>query len=149
MPKTFLEAIYKSYISNGILWNFSLLVVIFLGVEWDWLHLIRRPLTGLLYQPWAIDECGAVSGIRISNENRNTWRLPALTPICPPKMPHDLTWAQTRAAAVESRRLTAWAMARPSCFLFAVYITRIFCCNGRNCTFLLFNELRSQVRTSL
>jgi hypothetical protein len=27
--------------------------------------------------------------------------------------PHDLTWARTRAAAVGSRRLTAWAMARP------------------------------------
>jgi hypothetical protein len=23
----------------------------FLGVGWDWLHLVRWPLTGLLYQP--------------------------------------------------------------------------------------------------
>jgi hypothetical protein len=28
-------------------------------------------------------------------------------------IPHDLTWARTRAAAVGTRRLTAWAMARP------------------------------------
>jgi hypothetical protein len=28
-------------------------------------------------------------------------------------IPHDLTWAGTRAAAVESRRLTALAMAQP------------------------------------
>jgi hypothetical protein len=32
---------------------------------------------------------------------------------CPPKIPHDVTWARTRAAAMASRRLTVWAMARP------------------------------------
>jgi hypothetical protein len=32
-------------------------------------------------------------------------------PLCPPQIPHDLTWARTRAATVGSRRLTAWAMA--------------------------------------
>jgi hypothetical protein len=32
-----------------------------LGVRWDWVHLVRQPLTGLLYQPRMIhDECGAV-----------------------------------------------------------------------------------------
>jgi hypothetical protein len=31
-------------------------------------------------------------------------------------IPHDLTWARTRAASVGSRRLTAWAMARPHRF---------------------------------
>jgi hypothetical protein len=35
-------------------------------------------------------------------------------PLCPPQIPHDLTWDRTRVAAVGSRRLTAWAMARPS-----------------------------------
>jgi hypothetical protein len=38
---------------------------------------------------------------------------PAPMPLCPPQIPHDLTWARTRAAAVGNRRLTAWAMARP------------------------------------
>jgi hypothetical protein len=33
-------------------------------------------------------------------------------PLCPPQIPHDLTWAWMRAAAVESRRLTAWGMAQ-------------------------------------
>jgi hypothetical protein len=37
-------------------------------------------------------------------------------PLCSPQIPH-LTWARTRAAAVGSRRLTAWAMARPVPFL--------------------------------
>jgi hypothetical protein len=32
--------------------------------------------------------------------------------LCPPQIPYDLTWARIRAAAVGSRRLTAWAMAR-------------------------------------
>jgi hypothetical protein len=86
----------------------------FSGVGWDWVHLVRRPLTGLLYQPrMADDECGAVGGMKIDNGNRSTLREPAPVPLCPPQIPHYLTWARTRAAAVGSRRLTAWAMARP------------------------------------
>jgi hypothetical protein len=36
------------------------------------------------------------------------------TPLCPPQNPHGLTRAPTRASAVRSWRLTAWAMARPT-----------------------------------
>jgi hypothetical protein len=31
---------------------------------------------------------------------------------CPPPIPLDLTWDQTRTVVVGSRRLTAWAMAQ-------------------------------------
>jgi hypothetical protein len=34
-------------------------------------------------------------------------------PLCPPQVPHHLSWARTRAAAVGSWRLTARAMPRP------------------------------------
>jgi hypothetical protein len=34
-------------------------------------------------------------------------------PLCPPQIPHDLTWDWTLAAAVGSRRLTAWALSQP------------------------------------
>jgi hypothetical protein len=34
-------------------------------------------------------------------------------PVCPPQIPHGLTWDRTRAAAMGSRRLTASAVARP------------------------------------
>jgi hypothetical protein len=37
---------------------------------------------------------------------------PSLVPLCPPQIPHDLTWAWTPAAAVGSRQLTAWATAQ-------------------------------------
>jgi hypothetical protein len=47
--------------------------------------------------------------------NRNTWRKPAPVPFCPSQIQHDLTWAWTRPAAVGSRRLTAWAMAKFTC----------------------------------
>jgi hypothetical protein len=53
------------------------------------------------------DECRAAGGMRIDRENRSTWREPTPVPFCPPQIPHDLTWARTR-------RLTAWATARPS-----------------------------------
>jgi hypothetical protein len=82
---------------------------------WDWVHLVRQPLTGLLYQPRTIDvECGAVGGMRIGRGIRSTRRKPATVPRCPPQISHHLTWARTGAAVVGSRRLTAWAMARPT-----------------------------------
>jgi hypothetical protein len=69
---------------------------------------------GLLYQPRMIDDdYGAVSGMRIGRGHRSTRRKPAPVPLCPPQIPHALTWDLTWAAAVGSRRLTAWAMAQP------------------------------------
>jgi hypothetical protein len=72
----------------------------------------------LLYQPRMIDDddYGALGGMRTGRGNRSTRRKPASVALCPPQIPHDLTWDRTRAAAVGSQRLTAWAMARPSCF---------------------------------
>jgi hypothetical protein len=83
-----------------------------LGEWWDWVHLARRPLTGLFYQPRMIDdESGAVGGMRIGRGNRSTRRKSASVPLYPPQIPHDLIWARTVAAAVGSRRLTTWATA--------------------------------------
>jgi hypothetical protein len=59
-------------------------------VGWQWVHLVRRPLFGLLYQPRMIDECGAVGGIRICRGNRRTRRKSAPVPLGPPQIPHDL-----------------------------------------------------------
>jgi hypothetical protein len=37
-----------------------------LKLVWDWAHLVRRPLIGLLYQPrMIVDKCGAVDRMRI------------------------------------------------------------------------------------
>jgi hypothetical protein len=55
--------------------------------------------------------------MRIGRGNWSTRRKHAPVPLCPPQIPHDLTWARTRTAAVESRRLTVWAMARPIAML--------------------------------
>jgi hypothetical protein len=53
--------------------------------------------TGLLYQPRMIDDgdCGAIGGMKIDRGNRSTLRKPAPAPLCPPQIPHDLTWART------------------------------------------------------
>jgi hypothetical protein len=71
--------------------------------------------SGLLHKPQMIDEgdYGAISGMKIGRGNRSTRRKPAPAPLCPPQIPHDQTRARTRAAAVGSQRLIAWAMARP------------------------------------
>jgi hypothetical protein len=85
-----------------------------LGVGWGCVHWVRRPITGPLYQTRMIDdERGAVGGVRIGGGNRSTRRKATTVPFCPSHIPHDLTWAATRAAVVGSRRLTAWATARP------------------------------------
>jgi hypothetical protein len=53
--------------------------------------------TGLVYQSQMIDDvdCGAVGGMRIGRGNRSTRRKPVPVPLCPPQIPHDLTWART------------------------------------------------------
>jgi hypothetical protein len=53
-----------------------------------------------------VDDCGAIGGMKIGRGNRST-RRPAPMSRCPPQIPHDLTRARTRDAAVGSRRLTA------------------------------------------
>jgi hypothetical protein len=46
------------------------------------------------------DECGALGGIRIGRGNLSSRRKPTPMSLCPPQIPHDLTWARIRAAAV-------------------------------------------------
>jgi hypothetical protein len=76
--------------------------------------LLLRLFIGLLYQPWMIDgdDCGAISGMS-GRGNRRNRRRPASGPFCESQIPHDLTRAQTLAAAVRNRRLTDRAAARP------------------------------------
>jgi hypothetical protein len=85
-----------------------------MGWDWQWVHLVLRPLLWLVVQaPDDDDDCGAIGGMQIGRGNRNTWRKPALVPFCSPQTPHEMTRAWIRAVAVGSRRLTAWAIARP------------------------------------
>jgi hypothetical protein len=59
-------------------------------------------------------ECGAGGGTRIGRGNWNTKSKPASVPCSPARTQYDLTWNRNRAAAVSSRRLSAWATARPT-----------------------------------
>jgi hypothetical protein len=59
---------------------------------WDRVHLVRRPLIGLLYQLRMIDEYGAFGGIRTGRGNLSIWRKPAPVSLCPLQILHDLTW---------------------------------------------------------
>jgi hypothetical protein len=57
--------------------------------------------------------------MKLTGENRQLGEKPVPVPLCPPQTPHGLIRDRTRASAVEGRRLTAWAMARPlfMCFV--------------------------------
>jgi hypothetical protein len=88
-------------------WNIIIIIIIIIsGVR------LSPPgtatTTGLLYRLQTIDDgdCGAIDEIKIGKGNRNTRRKPASVPLCPSQIPHGLTWARTRAAAVGSQRLT-------------------------------------------
>jgi hypothetical protein len=48
------------------------------------------------------DECGAVSGLKPGMGNRSSQRKFAPVPLCPPQMPHHLTWARIWVIAVGS-----------------------------------------------
>jgi hypothetical protein len=59
-----------------------------------------------------INDRKEVGGMKTGGRNRSTDRKPAPMPLCPPQIPHNLTWDWTEpVAAVGS--LTSWAMARP------------------------------------
>jgi hypothetical protein len=106
-------------------WQFDWSSVFVVPTTWSYyIHFFSgvglRPLgtaatSGLLYKPQMIDEgdCGAIGGMNIGMGNRSTRRKPAPAPLCPPQILHDQTRARTRAAAVGSQLLTAWAMAQP------------------------------------
>jgi hypothetical protein len=172
--KSFLKLVTALYVSaysaiircvaiRGNCWAFRateirVFLILLLLVGWDWVHLVLRPLFGLLYQPRMIDddddeECGAVGGMKIGWGNRSSRRNPIPESLCPPQIPHDLTWSRTRAAVVGSRRLTAWAMPRAPCFHIYnsskwtqcsstfcatyVYIASVMC-NDKVCFYFIF-----------
>jgi hypothetical protein len=56
---------------------------------------------------------GEFGGMKIGRGYRSTRRKPAPAPLSPPQILLDQTRDRTRAAAVGSQRLTAWAMTRP------------------------------------
>jgi hypothetical protein len=51
--------------------------------------------------------------MKLTGDNRNTREKTCLSALCPPQIPHGLTWNRTRASEVGGLRLTACAMARP------------------------------------
>jgi hypothetical protein len=71
------EAYSGQLTRNALLRNPTMgwLVTIFLfrGVGWDWVHLVLRPVIGLLYQPQMTDEYGAFAGTRIVSNLRKPW----------------------------------------------------------------------------
>jgi hypothetical protein len=83
------------------------------GGGWDWVHLLRRPAIGILYQPRTMGGYEEFSEMRTDKWNRSIRKKPAPVSLCTPNIPYVLIWDRTQAAAVGSRRLTAWTIARP------------------------------------
>jgi hypothetical protein len=96
-----------SLVSNAYWWLFPRGVVFFL-VSLGGVRLSPLGTSATVGLSRMIDDVdyGAVGGMRIGRGSRNTRRKPAAVPLRPPQIPHNLTWDQTRAAAVGSQRLS-------------------------------------------
>jgi hypothetical protein len=89
---------YEAYRDDGLLCGCWIrqrwVVFFFLGMRLG--PLGTSATVGLLYQPRMIDDdYGAVGGMRIGRGNRSTGGKPAPVSLCPPQIPHDLTWDRT------------------------------------------------------
>jgi hypothetical protein len=83
------------------------LCIFLIGILGGGVHLgqLGTAATNRPIVPAPDDYDGEIGGM-ICRGNRSTRRKPAPVPLCPPQTPHA-AWARTRAAAVESQRLTA------------------------------------------
>jgi hypothetical protein len=73
-------------------WGTNVAMQFFLGgggVEWDWFHVVRC-LAYCTNSGWRME--------LLARGNRSSRRILAPLPLCPPQIPHDLTWARTRTA---------------------------------------------------
>jgi hypothetical protein len=86
------------------------LIFLIHGVGWDWVHLVRQPLIGLLYQPGMIDEYEAFLVEWELTKETEIFKKTYSMPLCPPQISHGPTCDRTQAAAVGSRQLTTWTM---------------------------------------
>jgi hypothetical protein len=83
-------------------------IMFFTSNGWDYVFELRPPIGQPVYSPHDM-----------SMEPRWYWHRkaeelieePVPLPLCPPQIPHRLTWA----SMVRCRRLTTWAMALPGC----------------------------------
>jgi hypothetical protein len=109
--------IWADLYNARVLWLFMAWINFFFpyflwGRGCDCLYCTCRTLMDPSYQPRMIDEHETVDGIRVG---RGTEVLGESDPmlLCPPQIPHDLTWNRTRATAVGSRLLAAWTTTWP------------------------------------
>jgi hypothetical protein len=80
-------------------------------VEWEWVHLVCRPMNDLVYHQWMLEECGAFDGKGDGRATRSTRKIPVPVPHCPQQIQPDMTGARTRTTNVAILRLTARAVA--------------------------------------
>jgi hypothetical protein len=91
-------------------------------MESNWVHLALRPPMAYCASPGWLWWWRKIGGM-IGRGNRSTRRKPAPVQLCPPQISHAARTG-TRAAAVGSQRLTAWATARPCMYICPIALER-------------------------
>jgi hypothetical protein len=87
VPIKILLSAHNILTCSKVLGDRSYQYAVFFLMGLDCVHLVLRPLFGLLYQPRMIDECEAVDGMRIGRGSRSTRTKPTPVPLCPPQIP--------------------------------------------------------------
>jgi hypothetical protein len=82
----------------------------------DWVHLVRRPLFGLLYRPRMVDECGVVGGMRIGRGNISTRGENVLVP----QIPHNLGSNPGRRGEKPATNRLSYSTANPFVSVYSV-----------------------------
>jgi hypothetical protein len=83
------------------------------AMGWDYVSVELRPPTDPLSIPQMIHEwIWSSGGTILTRETEGLGEKPVSVPLCPPQIPHELTWARTWFSVVRKRRLTAWVMVR-------------------------------------
>jgi hypothetical protein len=97
----------------GMATDLNIFLICIMGGRWSQLSPLGTAATNspIMPAPGDYDDDGEFGGM-ISRETRSTRRKPVPVPLCLPQTPHAVR-TRTRAAAVGSQRLTAWATALP------------------------------------
>jgi hypothetical protein len=88
-----------------------LLVPSFLSMAWDDVSELRSQ-KGFFYPQGKILAWRAMVEWYWQDKIEELGEKPVPVPLCPPQIPHGMTWVRTGASGVRGRRLTAWVMAR-------------------------------------
>jgi hypothetical protein len=115
IPSIIVKKYWKNlpWVSDSLLhYHLSLLVVLFMLMEWDYVSEMWSPmglsLISQMIYVYGVSQWNDIDRAKLKNSRER----PVSLPLCSPQTPHGLTRVWTQASTLRGQRLTAWAMAQ-------------------------------------